>query len=90
MRQYTFSFRPTGLKVSKFIGDRTGVLHVGPEQVVIGEFSEHVEFLVNVFVHRNGHFHTPPNFACFGIQITTRYYNSYFLILLRKLVLDCI
>ena len=30
-----FFHRPHGLKVYSFVGDRTGVLHVGPNQVVI-------------------------------------------------------
>lgn len=65
-------FRPHGLKVYKFVGDRTGVLHVGPNQVLAGQFADHEKFEVNVYVHKTGHLHLPPSFTCFGIQITNR------------------
>jgi len=66
--------RPHGLKVYSFVGDGTGVIHVGPNQIVIGQFADHELFEVNVYVHRDGHFHLPPTFSCYGIQITTRGY----------------
>ena len=65
-------YRPHGLKVYNFVGDRTGVLHVGPNQIVIGQFADHELFEVNVFVYRDGHFHLPPTFTCYGIDITNR------------------
>lgn len=71
-----FFHRPHGLKVYSFVGDRTGVLHVGPNQVVIGQFADHELFEVNVFVYRDGHFHLPPTFACYGIDITVRLENT--------------
>ena len=67
-----FPYRPHGLKVYSFVGDRTGVLHVGPNQIVIGQFADHELFEVNVFVYKDGHFHLPPTFTCYGIDITTR------------------
>jgi len=67
-----FLHRPHGLKVYSFVGDRTGVLHVGPNQIVIGQFADHELFEVNVFVYKDGHFHLPPKFSCYGIDITTR------------------
>ena len=64
--------RPHGLKVYSFVGDGTGVIHVGPNQIVIGQFADHELFEVNLFVHKDGHFLLPPTFSCYGIQITTR------------------
>ena len=65
-------YRPHGLKVYSFVGDGTGVIHVGPNQIVISQMADHELFAVNVFVHKDGHFHLPPTFSCYGIQITTR------------------
>lgn len=65
--------RPHGLKVYRFVGDGSGVIHVGPNQIVIGQFADHELFNVNVYVHRQGHFHLPPTFSCYGISITTRW-----------------
>lgn len=45
---------------------------MGPNQIVIDQFADHDLFEVNVFVYRDGHFHLPPTFTCYGIDITTR------------------
>ena len=65
-------YRPHGLKVYSFVGDGTGVIHVGPNQIVIAQIADHELFEVNVYVHKHGHFHLPPTFSCYGISITTR------------------
>ena len=52
--------------------NKAKVPELGPNQIVIGQFASHALFDVNVYVHRNGHFHLPPTFSCYGIQITAR------------------
>ena len=66
-------FRPRILRIHKFVGDKSGVLHVGPQQAVIGQFSDDGEFKVNTYVYESGVFHLPKSFLCRGIKIVNRY-----------------
>jgi hypothetical protein len=60
------------VRVHKFIGDTTGVLHVGPQQTVIGQFADEGEFEINTYVYQDGMLHLPKSFLCREIQITNR------------------
>ena len=60
------------VRVHKFVGDTTGVLHVGPGQTVIGQFADDGEFEVNTYVYKDGVFHLPKSFLCRKIKLTNR------------------
>ncbi|EGD80129.1 hypothetical protein PTSG_13037 [Salpingoeca rosetta] len=61
--------QPYGLHVDRFEGDRTGVLHTGEQQLMVGQFSELGEVRVNQYAYRYGHLELPKKFECFGITI---------------------
>ena len=76
MRSYLqlFSFfRPFGLKSFKFIGDNTGYLHVGPNQLITAQIANHDHFGINVYVHKDSHMSFPPKFTCYDISLTVRF-----------------
>jgi hypothetical protein len=66
-------------RVHKFVGDTTGILHVGPQQTVIGQFADDGEFEINTHVYEDGILHLPKSFLCREIQITNRWVEHFFL-----------
>ena len=68
--------RPSALKAFKFVGDNTGFLHIGPNQMVTAQTANHDQFGVNVFLHKDGHFALPPKFTCYDIVITVRFVSD--------------
>lgn len=52
-----------------FEGDSTGSLHVGPDQLVVVEHPEDLEFLVNVYVYEGGTLLLPSDFICHNIKM---------------------
>ena len=48
------------------------MLHVGPQQTVIGQFADDGEFEINTYVYKDGVLHLPKTFLCREIQITNR------------------
>ncbi|XP_070535282.1 uncharacterized protein [Ptychodera flava] len=61
--------RPFGLHAFQFIGDRTGWLHIGPDQYAVGQFESHETFEVNIHVHEDGELVLPPTCTCRGVDI---------------------
>lgn len=57
------------LRAHKFVGDTTGNLHVGPEQLVVVQHPDDLEFLVNVFVYEGGTLILPADFTCYNIKM---------------------
>lgn len=57
----------------KFVGDITGVLHVGPNQTVIGQFADNGEFEINTYVYQDGVLHLPKSFLCRNIRMVNRW-----------------
>ena len=66
-------FRPIGLKAFRVVGDNSGFIHVGPNQIIIAQIASHDEFGVNVFVHKDGHLTFPPKFTCYDVSLTVRF-----------------
>ena len=56
------------LKASKFEGDKSGNLHIGPGQTAIVNHPDNMEFLVNVYVYEGGILILPPEFICYDIS----------------------
>ena len=48
------------------------MIHVGPQQAVIGQFSADGEYDVNTYVYQSGLLHFPKSFLCRGIKIVNR------------------
>lgn len=62
-------YSPFNLKSFTFVGDRTGVLHVGSGQVIVVQHPDDAEFLVNVYVYQGGTLILPESFMCRGINM---------------------
>lgn len=62
-------YSPFNLKSFTFVGDRTGVLHVGSGQMVVVQHPDDAEFLVNVYVYQGGTLILPDSFTCHGINM---------------------
>lgn len=69
---FDYLFLIRAVRVHKFVGDATGVLHVTPQQTVIGQFADNGEFEINTYVYESGVLHLPESFLCRDIQITNR------------------
>ena len=74
---YYFSSK-FALKSFKFEGDKTGTLHVGPDQTVIVNHPDNMEFLVNVYVYTGGTLVLPPEFICYDINLHIWYVKESF------------
>ncbi|CAE1178663.1 unnamed protein product [Acanthosepion pharaonis] len=61
--------RPFHLKAYKFVSDKTGVLHIGNNQVVIVQHPDDLEFFLNINVYEGGTLILPKYFSCYGVQI---------------------
>ena len=60
------------LRAGIFVGDKTGVLHIGPGQHAVVQHADDLEFLVNVIVYEGGSLFLPKSFMCVGITITVK------------------
>jgi len=67
-----FCFSNFQLRAGTFVGDGTGVLHVGPGQQAVVQHADDLEFLVDVVVYENGTLFLPKSFTCVGITITVK------------------
>ncbi|WAR25690.1 hypothetical protein MAR_011394 [Mya arenaria] len=52
-----------------FDGDSSASLHIGPDQLVIVQHPEDLEFLVNVYVYEGGKLVFPTDFICHDVSI---------------------
>jgi hypothetical protein len=53
----------------RFVGDYSGVLHVGRGQVALVQEMDEDEFPVNVYVYPGGTLILPAHFTCYNVQI---------------------
>ena len=53
----------------KFEGDKTGSLHIGPNQILVVNHPDNMEFLVNVYVYEGGTLILPPEFICYDVSL---------------------
>ncbi|XP_033745593.1 uncharacterized protein LOC117331107 [Pecten maximus] len=60
---------PVEFSSLKYVGDNTGTVHVGPDQVLVVDHANDGEFLVNVYVYEGGTLLLPPTFQCYDINI---------------------
>jgi len=78
---YNYCFSTFYLRAVQFVGDRTGVLHVGPGLHATVHHADDLEFIVNVVVYENGTLLLPASFMCVGITITVRWVECSFLLI---------
>ena len=77
------------MKSFKFVGDNTGYLHVGPNQLITAQIANHDHFGINVYVHKDGHMSFPPKFTCYDISLTVRFVWDYSQVSIRNLFHVC-
>ena len=51
-----------------FEGDNTGVLHVGPDQLVVIQHPDDLELLLNIYVYEGGTLVLPNDFICHNVE----------------------
>ncbi|KAK3576661.1 hypothetical protein CHS0354_004945 [Potamilus streckersoni] len=61
--------RPYEFRPYEIIGDSTGVIHIGPGQMIRLQHPEGIEFMTNIYVYHGGTMVLPMRFECYKMEM---------------------